>query len=74
MTSVAWFLLVMYLIKSVGLVLLYRSHQRLAKINADLEADLARAESKHREYRAAYRDLLDDYTRLHTAYKEQQNE
>ena len=72
MTSVAWFLLVMYLIKSVGLVLLYRSHQRLAKINADLEADLARAESKHREYGAAYRDLLDDYTRLHAAYKERQ--
>jgi len=69
MTAVAWFLLVMYLIKSLGLVLLYRSHQRLAKISADLGKELEQAESKHREYRAAYRDLLDDYTRLHTAYK-----
>lgn len=72
MTAVAWFLLVMYLIKSVGLVLLYRSHQRLARISDDYEKELTNAVAKHREYRAAYRDLLDDYTRLHTAYKEQQ--
>lgn len=34
--------------------------QRWRRFAETLEADLAQAESKHREYRAAYRDLLDE--------------
>lgn len=71
MTASFWVLFVMYLVKTIGFVLLYRSHQRLAELNARIGA----LHDDHAAmYRAAYRDLIGDYTRLHTKYKELQHD
>lgn len=47
------------------------SRQRLRKQVQALESEVYDGLAKHREYRAAYRDLLADFADLHTAYKEQ---
>ena len=70
MTPAFWVLFAAYVVKSVGFVLLYRSHQRLAALTDEWARDLDQAEAKHREFRAAYRDLIGDYERLHARYKE----
>ena len=70
MTAAFWVLFAAYVVKSVGFVLLYRSHQRLAALTDEWARDLDQAEAKHREFRAAYRDLIGDYERLHARYKE----
>ena len=70
MTPAFWVVFVMYLVKTVGFVLLYRSHQRLAALTDEWARDLDQAEAKHLEFRAAYRDLIGDYERLHARYKE----
>lgn len=69
MTPAFWVVFVMYLVKTVGFVLLYRSHQRLAALTDEWARDLDQAEAKHLEFRAAYRDLIGDFTKLHTKYK-----
>jgi hypothetical protein len=70
MTAAFWVLFAAYVVKSAGFVLLYRSHQRLAALTDEWARDLGQAEAKHLEYRAAYRDLIGDYERLHARYKE----
>lgn len=85
MTAAFWVLLVMYLVKTVGFFWLLRRHELLAKNNDDLRYLMRQtiesrrkvktdSDRKAAEYRAAYRDLIHDFTRLHMKYKELQND
>lgn len=49
----------------------YQERQRLERENTALKSD---RDSQGAMYRAAYRDLIHDYTRLHTKYKELQDD
>lgn len=74
MTIAFWFVYGALLFAWVIQIVVTQRWRRLAhELTDDLveaQSGLVEAEKKHAEYRAAYRDLLDDYTRLHTAYKE----
>lgn len=69
MTAAFWVLFVGFLLMSLANVRLSRSHQRLAALNEELSDLYDRSLAKHREFRAAYRDLIGDFTKLHTKYK-----
>lgn len=81
MTVAFWVLFVMYLVKSVGFFWFWRRNRLLSRNNSDLRYYVQqviesrrnlKADSDKRlaEFRAAYRDLLGDFERLHARYKE----
>jgi len=71
MTAMFWMLFVAYVVTNILVGLLYRAHQRLARACEDM-TDLY--DSQGAEFRAAYRDLITQYERLHTKYKELQRD
>lgn len=85
MTAAFWILLVAYLVKTVGFFWFWRRSRLLSRNNSDLRYYVQQAiESRRKlkadsdkrlaEFRAAYRDLITQYERLHTKYKELQRD
>lgn len=64
MTVLSWILLVAYVVTGLLAVGLYVESRRLARLFDEQGA----------MYRAAYRDLITQYERLHTKYKELQRD
>lgn len=81
MTPVFWCLFAAYLLKTVGFFWFWRRNRLLSRNNSDLRHYVRQAiegrrklkadsDKRSAEYRAAYRDLVGDYERLHARYKE----